>query len=78
MVRNKFYCYRSWMGDIWTNLSKNLPLEVYDKVYTFWLIHSVECMFAFPEFELFRASYKGVQITFQQYVDSTWCCKIKY
>lgn len=66
------------MGDFWQVLKSKLPFDVYEKVRTFWLIHSVECMFAFPEFDIFRASYEGVEVTFQQYVNGEWCCKVKY
>lgn len=78
MYRKKFYCYRSFMGEFWSTLSKNLPQEICQKVRNFWLVYSVECMFAFPEFDIFRASYEGVEVTFQQYVNGEWCCKVKY
>lgn len=78
MKRTKFLCYHSYQGDFLEYLRKKLPYVVYKKVYSLYLIHSVPDMLVFEDFEFFRARFDGVRVTFQQYVDCTWCCRIEY
>lgn len=74
----KHFNYWSHMGDQFEVLKKNLPADIYDKFYTIYLMYSVEEMFKFDKFELFRASYENIQVTFQQYVGSTFSVKVNY
>lgn len=78
MKRSRFFCYRSYQGNFLELLAKHLPAAVYNEVYSLYLIYSIEDMMKFEDFEFFRARYKSVRVTFQQYVDTTWCCKIEY
>lgn len=78
MIRKKFYCYRSYMGDFLETLKRDLTPNVFDKVYSLYLIYSVEDMLKYDDFEFFRARYKDIRVTFQQYVSGGWTCKIEY
>lgn len=78
MIRKKYYCYRSYSGNFLETLKRDLTANVFDKVYSLYLIHSVEDMLKFEDFEFFRACYQGIRVTFQQYVSGEWCCKIEY
>lgn len=78
MKRKRFCRYSSNEGDFLELLAKRLPAAVYHDVYCLYLIYSVEDMLKFEDFELFRATYKSVRVTFQQYVNTIWCCKIEY
>ena len=76
--RRKHFSYWSHMGDLFEVLKKNLPDEIYDKFYSLYLIYNVEDMLKFADFQLFRAKYKDVEVTFQQYVDLTYSVKVNY
>ena len=76
--RQKHFSYWSHMGDLFEVLKKNLPADIYDKFYSLYLIYNVEDMFKFADFQLFRAKYQDVEVTFQQYVNMTYSVKVNY
>lgn len=76
--RKKHYAFWSQSGDLFENLKKNLPLDVFDKFHSIYLLYNVEDMMKFEDFQLFRATYKGVEVTFHQYVDLSYSVKVNY
>ena len=72
-----FYCYRSYMGGFWSCLQRDRP-HLFDIIREAWLIFSFDDVRCFDGFQLLRVVYRGVEITLQQYADTTFSIKLKY
>lgn len=78
MKKKRFFCYRTHMGNMWDVLRKQLPAYVVEIVKEFWLVYSVDEFACFPTFQLFRATWKDVEITIQLVAGSLYSVKILY
>lgn len=78
MKKKSFFCYRNHMGNMWDVLRKQLPACVVEIVKEFWLVYSVDEFACFPTFQLFRATWKDVEITIQLVAGSMYSVKIVY
>lgn len=78
MKKNRFFCYRNPMGNMWEVLGKNLPACVVEIVREFWLVYYVDDFACLPSFQLFRASWRGVEITIKQVAGAMYSVKILY
>lgn len=78
MKKKRFFCYRHTMGNMWAVLRKQLPACVVEIVKEFWLVYSVDEFACFPTFQLFRATWKDVEITIQLVAGSMYSVKIVY
>lgn len=78
MKKKRFFCYRNHMGNMWGVLRKQLPASVVEIVKEFWLVYSVDEFACFPTFQLFRATWKDVEITIQLVAGSMYSVKILY
>lgn len=72
-----FYCYRSHMGGFWSCLLRDRP-HIYEIVREAWLIFSIDDVRCFDGFQLLRVVYRGVEITLQQYANTTFSVKLNY
>lgn len=77
-MKKRYFCYRHHMGNMWFVMSRILPPHVVGIIREFWLIYSVDCFCTLPDFQLFRASWKGVQVTIQQTAGIMFSVKIVY
>lgn len=78
MKKKRFFCYRHTMGNMWTVLGKQLPECVCEVIREAWLVYSVDEFAAIPEFELFRAKWRGIQFIVQLVAGSMYSVKIWY
>lgn len=72
-----FYCYRSYMGAFWSCLQRDRP-HLYGIVREAWLIFSIDDVRVFDGFQLLRVRHRGVTITLQYAVNTTFSVKLNY
>ena len=78
MKKKRFFCYRSHMGNMWDVMKCQLPAYVVELVKEFWLIYSVDEFACLPSFQLFRASWRDIEVTIQQVAGTMYSVKIVY
>lgn len=78
MKKKRFFCYRNPMGNMWGVFNKQLPAYVVEVIREFWLIYSVDEFACLPTFQLFRATWKNVEITIQLVAGSMYSVKVLY
>ena len=78
MKRNRFFYYRDNMGNMWNVLNEKLPDYVVEIVKEFWLVYYVDDFACLSSFQLFRASWRGVEITIKQVAGTMYSVKILY
>lgn len=78
MRKKRFFCYRSRMGNMWDVLIEKLPDYVVEIVKEFWLVYYVDDFACLPSFQLFRASWRGADITIKQVEGAIYSVKIVY
>lgn len=78
MKKKRFFCYRNPMGNMWEVLRRQLPANTFEIVREYWLVYSVDEFACIPTFQLFRAEWKGVEITVQLVSGVMYSVKIAY
>lgn len=78
MKKKRFFCYRNHMGNMWDVFNKQLPACVVEIIREFWLVYSVDEFACIPTFQLFRAQWKGLEVTIQLVAGSMYSVKVSY
>lgn len=78
MKKKRIFYYRDNMGNMWDVLNKKLPGYAVEIVKEFWLVYYVDDFACLPSFQLFRASWRGAEITIKQVAGTMYSVKIVY